>query len=100
MTLMSQAYGYIGWTQFWGALFSYYLVANDFGFPPSSLQYTANLDIMKSAEGDVYNPTAWNFGNSNLSATSCDNSTEMIDWIYTLHADYDLRMSALECNLV
>ena len=35
LTLMSQAYGFIGWTQFWGAIFCYYVVANDFGFPPA-----------------------------------------------------------------
>ena len=100
LTLMAQAYGYIGWTQFWGGLFAYYVVANDFGFPPASLQFTANLNMIAPAEGDVYNPTAWNFGNTKLSATSCDNSSEMIDWIYTKHAAYDLRMSALSCSIV
>ena len=42
LTLMAQAYGYIGWTQFWGGLFAYYVVANDFGYPPSELQFKAN----------------------------------------------------------
>lgn len=35
LTLMCQAYGFVGWTQFWGAMFCYYVVANDFGFTPS-----------------------------------------------------------------
>jgi sodium/potassium-transporting ATPase subunit alpha len=46
LTLMSQAYGYIGWTQFWGGLFAYYVVANDFGFIPSELQNKANKQLV------------------------------------------------------
>jgi hypothetical protein len=68
---MSQAYGYIGWVQFWGALFSYYVVANDFGFPPASLQFIANKDLIPPATTDLYNPTLPNFGNSNLNTDSC-----------------------------
>ena len=41
---------------------------------------------MIPAAGDIYNPTAWNFGNSNLSQTSCPSEQVMIDWIYTRHA--------------
>jgi hypothetical protein len=48
LTLMCQAYGYIGWTQFWGGLYCYYVVANDFGFPPKELQFTANNNIFVS----------------------------------------------------
>lgn len=44
---MCQAYGFVGWTQFWGAMFCYYVVANDFGFMPSELQMKANLDLWK-----------------------------------------------------
>jgi hypothetical protein len=69
---MAQAYGYIGWTQFWGALFAYYVVANDFGFPPESMQFIANIDLIKPLDSDVYNPTADNFGNSNLPLNSCN----------------------------
>jgi hypothetical protein len=63
---MAQAYGYIGWTQFWGAMFCYYVVANDFGFTPSELQFKANLTLIPSNPSDVYNPTSPTFGNSNL----------------------------------
>lgn len=100
MTLMSQCYGYIGWTQFWGALFSYYVVANDFGFPPSELQYKANENLVAPNANDIYNPTAWNFGNTNLNANSCQNDSIMIDWIFTQHAHIDLRMAALNCRMV
>jgi sodium/potassium-transporting ATPase subunit alpha len=100
LTLMSQAYGYIGWTQFWGALFCYYVVANDFGMPPASLQFTANYALTVPLSTDIYNPTAKNLGNSNLSLTSCTNTSEMIDWIYTVHASIDLRMAAVDCKMV
>lgn len=99
LKLMSQCYGYIGWTQFWGSLFSYFVVANDFGFTPSSLLFSTNTDLILPAPDDAYSETAWNFGNSHLSSTSCDNHKEMIDWIYTHHARVDLRMAAVKCTL-
>lgn len=45
LSLMCQAYGFMGWTQFWGGMLCYYVVANDFGFPPSQLQFKANLPV-------------------------------------------------------
>jgi hypothetical protein len=97
---MGQAYGYIGWTQFWGGLFAYYVVANDFGFPPASLQFIANADLVVPKTTDVYNPTSPTFGNSNLNTVSCSNNMEMIDWIYNLHGAYDLRLAAVECHII
>jgi hypothetical protein len=69
---MSQSYGFMGWTQFWGALFTYYVVANDFGIPPSSMHFIALIDIVKPNLYDTYNPTAINFGNTNLPLNSCN----------------------------
>lgn len=99
---MSQAYGYIGWIQFWGALFCYYVVANDFGLPPSSLQFSANINLITPLPGDVYNPTIPSFGNSNIKsmidAGACnDNFNVMADWIYPTQAGIDLRMAAFKC---
>lgn len=37
MGMLFHSYGYIGWIQFWGALFTFLVVANDFGFPPLTL---------------------------------------------------------------
>ncbi len=48
----------------------------------------------------MYNPTAWNFGNTKLSPTSCSDESVMIDWIYTRHSSVDLRMAALKCTMV
>lgn len=64
MTLMSQAYGFMGWTQFWAGMIAYYVTFNDFGFPPASLMKLANGYLIKSNPGDVYNPTHPTFGNT------------------------------------
>lgn len=61
---MCQAYGFIGWTQFWGAMFCYYVVANDFGFMPSEMQFKANINLMQPDPTDIYNPSLASFGNS------------------------------------
>lgn len=42
MTLMSQAYGFQGWMQFWGGMLSYFAIFNDFGFRPADLMGVAN----------------------------------------------------------
>jgi hypothetical protein len=104
MPLMCQSYGFIGWTQFWGAMMVYYVVANDFGFKPAELTMKANIPIWwADGSKDVYNPSIPSFGNS-YAQTAIDNNTcpdtksfEMIDWIYTKHAYVDLRMAALKC---
>jgi hypothetical protein len=57
----------MGFTQFWGAFFSYYVVVNDFGFPPGLLNGKATIDIIEPAHSDMYNPTDKYFGNSVLS---------------------------------
>lgn len=111
MTLMAQAYGYQGWIEFWGGLFGYYVVFNDFGFPPSQLFQIANLYLVKSNESDVYNPTHPFFGNTNLQArysTQCPDfsantpdadNVMMVDWVYTASATYDLRNTMLNCKM-
>jgi hypothetical protein len=105
LPLMCQAYGFVGWTQFWGAMFCYYVVANDFGFPPPWLQFRANISVWAPAAGDVFNPTLASYGNS-LAQSAIDNgscpdtsSWDMIDWIYTKHAWIDLRLAALKCTM-
>ena len=74
MTLMAQAYGYQGFIQFWGGLLSYFVVFNDFGFPPAELLMTANVFMVESNPGDIYNPSHRYFGNTRLQSeysTSC-----------------------------
>ena len=101
MTLMSQAYGFMGWMQFWGGMLSYYVIFNDFGFKPSNLMGIANKFLIESNPGDVYNPTHVTLGNTAAQAytTSCptesNSNYKMIDWVYTKAAQYDLRMTLL-----
>jgi len=102
MKLMCQSYGYIGWTQFWGAFFAYYVTVNDFGFTPGLLNNKATINVVRPAASDVYNPSDQFFGNSVYANASKNGSgcpsSESLDWIYTKHADIDLRMGALNCN--
>jgi hypothetical protein len=80
-------------------MYCYYLVANDFGFPPASLNFIANINVISPASSDLYNPNLWNFGNSALSQTSCTTGS-MIDWEYVVNANDDLRMAAVSCSMV
>lgn len=104
---MCQAYGFMGWTQFWGAMCCYYVVANDFGFTPAQLQFKANIPIWSDSttQNDIYNPSLASFGNSiaqkALDTNTCPDTSgfSMIDWIYTKHAFIDLRMGALSCSM-
>jgi hypothetical protein len=80
-------------------MLAYYVVLNDFGFMPSQVQFVNSYNAIIHNSNDVYNPTAWNFGNSALSSTSCNNgNTQQIDWIYQQTSFIDLRMSAINCN--
>jgi sodium/potassium-transporting ATPase subunit alpha len=105
LTLMAQAYGYQGWMEFWGGMLCYYVVFNDFGFTPSSLMTLANVFMTNSNPGDVYNPNHVTFGNTFLQqnyATSCpptskQGNTDMVDWVGTNSANYDLRNTMLNC---
>ena len=102
---MGQAYGFVGWIQFWGAMLAYFVVANDFGFPPSEMLFVANTKIWLPNSDDVFNASRADFGNTStavqnaLTNNSCPktDSFAMIDWLYMEHAKVDLRMAALEC---
>ena len=48
MTLMAQAYGYMGWMEFWGGMLTYFIIFNDFGFPASQLIGLANIQMTKN----------------------------------------------------
>ena len=63
-----------GFIEFWGGLLSYFVVLNDFGFPPAELLMTANVFMVESNAGDIYNPSHRFFGNTHLQSeysTSC-----------------------------
>lgn len=109
LTLMSQAYGFMGWIQFWGGMIAYYTTFNDFGFSPANLMKLANEKYLQNNPGDTYNPTHPTFGNTyaynnyvSVSGAKCpgesDSNYKMIDWIYLESAKYDLRMTMLKCD--
>ena len=91
--MMIQSYGYMGWVEFCGALFCYYVICNDFGFRPSDMQFKANQPIWLSshARADVYNPTMQSFGNSiaqnAIKTNKCPDTSSFdnIDWIKMQH---------------
>jgi sodium/potassium-transporting ATPase subunit alpha len=88
-------------------MYAYFMVFNDFGFPPSQLLLTANLPSYTSNPGDIYNPSHPTFGNSYLYAnyqTTCPSTSDanynMVDWVYLQSAQYDLRVIMLKCSVV
>lgn len=70
MKLMCQSYGYIGWTQFWGAFFAYYVTVNDFGFSPGQLNMKSTINLIIPNSQDIYNPTDPYYGNTVLAASA------------------------------
>lgn len=100
MKLMCQGYGTYGWNQFWASIFCFFMIMNDFGFPPASILNKNTIHIFRHDDYDKYSPNDLTFGNSKLSRTSCNNPSEQIDWLFTVQASQDLRMSALNCKMV
>jgi hypothetical protein len=97
---MGQSYGNYGWCNFWGAIFNYFMVMNDFGFAPKNILNKNTIRVYNHAPTDIYNPSDTQyFGNTNLAAqpTVCIANDE-IDWLYTVTSHQDLRMSALTCK--
>lgn len=66
MKLMGQSYGNYGWCNFWGAMFNYFMVMNDFGFAPKDILDKNTLKIFRHGDTDVFNPSDPYFGNTNL----------------------------------
>jgi len=67
----------------------------------------ANVYMTNSNPSDVYNPTSPFFGNTYLEtnySTGCpptsDSNVQMVDWVYTASANYDLRVTMLNCKVV
>jgi len=73
MKLMCQSYGYIGWTQFWGAFFAYYVTVYDFGFTPLELNMKSTIGIIGHASSDIYNPSDPYYGNTVLANSVLNN---------------------------
>jgi sodium/potassium-transporting ATPase subunit alpha len=73
--LFVQGYGFKGFINYFSCQLAWFVVMNDFGFPPFQLLFTNGIKIYPSSDSDFYNPTSPYFGNSQLAAagyTSCD----------------------------
>lgn len=93
-----------GFANYFVCQLNWFIIMNDFGFPPFQLLFSNGIFLYNHNDQDVYNPTDPFFGNSRLKAaniTNCDsfnNAAELADWLYMKQAKSDLRMSALECK--
>jgi sodium/potassium-transporting ATPase subunit alpha len=108
--MFTQGYGLKGMANFFSCMMAWFIVANDFGFPPFELLYTNGIKVYNHALQDVYNPTDPYFGNSNLrtaitsgtimTCAQFTNAGTLADWLYSRQSHEDLRMSALDCAQV
>lgn len=102
--LFVQGYGMKGFANYFVCQLNWFIIMNDFGFPPFQLVFSNGIFIFDHADQDIYNPTDPFFGNSKLKAanpTNCEaykGGTELIDWLYMKQGKSDLRMSALVCT--
>jgi len=64
--LIIYSYGYMGFTEAWGAFFAYYTVVYDFGFRAIDLNGKASIYVVPHAPMNSYNPSSPYFGNTNL----------------------------------
>jgi len=70
MKLMGQSYGNYGWCAFWGAMFNYFMVMNDFGFAPKDILGKNTIRVHRHASSDYFNPSDTKYyGNSLIAAT-------------------------------
>lgn len=104
--LFVQGYGLKGFVSYFICQLNWFIIMNDFGFPPFQLVFSNGIKLYNHADSDTYNPSDYHFGNSKLKAanyTNCDsfnNEAELVDWLYMKQAKSDLRMSALICTSI
>lgn len=107
LKLFLQGYGLKGFINYFTCQLGFFIVFDDFGFQPFNLLYKNGLTIYPHNDSDVYNPTDPHFGNTKLAGiTDCANfgkgdmAGQLVDWLYAKQSGWDLRMSALLCNMV
>lgn len=108
--LLVFAYLQMGVIQTCGGFVCYFMVMNDFGFPPASLLYTILKPYFEHNHYDVYNPNVPFFGNTNIKCENgalqfinkdvvngeADSGGISLDWLFMNHGQQDLRMGMLE----
>jgi hypothetical protein len=61
-----QGYGLKGFATYFVCQLNWFIIMNDFGFPPFQLLFSNGIFIFLSKESDSFNPTDPYFGNSLL----------------------------------
>ena len=100
--LITHAYLQMGEIASAGGFYAYFVVMNDFGFPPGILFGLSQKKAVLPKDDDVYNPSLANLGNSNL-PTSCGPNikapdTDIVDWLSNGNGKKDLRMAYTKCE--
>lgn len=104
----------MGIIQTCGGFLCYYVVMNDFGLPPKSLNGLVLRPFMEHNAYDIYDNTKLYWGNSNVVA-DCSNPNDpqlylksgsetssdgvhgvILDWLFTNHLYQDLRMGFIQ----
>lgn len=109
--LLCFAYLQMGIIQTCGGYVCYFMVMNDFGFPPMSLPFTILKEYYPHNKFDIYNKDLPFFGNSNLECNdgklkilnpkqtigySESDGYAALDWLFLAHSEQDLRMGYLD----
>jgi len=112
--LMCFSYIQMGMIQTYSGLMGYVTVMWDFGFNVWELFATVQKFYYPHNPQDVYNPSLWNFGNTNIRINNkrieildtsgtqpfISNSDPakgvQLDWLYGTHSSQDIRMGYLE----
>ena len=114
--LISFSYLQLGFMQAIAGFLCYFIIMNEFGFPPASLYKFINRPYFPHASTDIYDPSKNFFGNTRVSCvngiltsigsdstdrtsvTTSDLDGKSIDLLATNDAQQDLRMGYLANN--
>lgn len=69
-----QGYGMKGFATYFLCQLNWFIIMNDFGFPPFQLLYSNGIFIFLSDDSDSFNPTDPYYGNT-LLKTAVDNKS-------------------------
>jgi hypothetical protein len=98
--MIFHSYGYIGWIQFFGALLTFFVVANDFGFPPITLlSIGGNYNLIKGIDNSS-SFIDWDHSAYRLNQFSCQNNFYPLDWSSIGDLGTDLRLFFFDCSMV
>ena len=114
MRMVFWVYFQMGLVQTAAGFMCYFIIMNQFGFAPQVLLQIMNVVYFPHNKGDVYDPTAPYYGNTNVSCvkgtltsnnigdlsslTATNLNGVQVDWLFTTMNTQDLRMGYLSFN--